>query len=150
MGMFFTGMEISMNKSTGVFVCALLTSSLMSSACTPQTSAERHARQYVYAADDGFDPNVRVIKADSIKMAVPFFKTFHDLGAKDRSSGMSVEDANKRADNFRSESFLNSIQSETIFAGTRYVDNKSWSAKQRKAMSDAISEAYIDGYEGRM
>ncbi|WP_154818124.1 Exc2 family lipoprotein [Enterobacter asburiae] len=42
------------------------------------------------------------------------------------------------------------IQSETIFAGTRYVDNKSWSAKQRKAMSDSISEAYIDGYEGRM
>ncbi|WP_157908484.1 Exc2 family lipoprotein, partial [Escherichia coli] len=25
--------------------------------CTPKTSLERHTRHYVYASDDGFDPN---------------------------------------------------------------------------------------------
>lgn len=138
-----------MEKSSLVFVFALLTTSLMNVACTPQTSAERNARQYVYAADDGFDPNLRVIKADSIRMAVPFFRTFHDMGTKDRASGVSAEGAQQRVNEFRSDVFLKSIQGETIFAGKRYADNNIPSANKRKAMGDAISAAYMDGYEGR-
>ncbi|EOV0239387.1 Exc2 family lipoprotein [Salmonella enterica] len=59
-----------------------MAATLMVTACSPKTSAERHARQYVYAADDGFNPNFYVKKADSIRMMVPFFRQFHDEGVK--------------------------------------------------------------------
>ncbi|HGG5185648.1 TPA: Exc2 family lipoprotein [Salmonella enterica] len=106
-----------MKHPSATLLCAVLTIALMTTACVPQTSAERHARQYVYAADDGFDPNFRVKKADSIQMMVPFFRQFQNMGIKDRASGVSVEDAQQRINAFRSEAFLKSIQGKTTFAG---------------------------------
>lgn len=106
-----------MKKISAVMLCAALTATLMTTACTPKTSAERHARQYVYAADDGFNPNFYVKKADSTRMMVPFFRQFHDMGVRDRAAGVSREEAQQRVSQFRSEEFLKSIQSEEEFAG---------------------------------
>lgn len=137
-----------MKKSSVILLCTTMAATLMVTACSPKTSAERHARQYVYAADDGFNPNFYVKKADSIRMMVPFFRQFHDEGVKDRVAGMSREEAQHRAGQFRREEFLKSIQSEEKFAGRTYTDSRTPSPKELKAMGDAISAAYMDGYGG--
>ncbi|EBE8761819.1 Exc2 family lipoprotein [Salmonella enterica] len=49
---------------------------------------------------------------------------------------------------FRREEFLKSIQSEEKFAGRTYTDSRTPSPKELKAMGDAISSAYMDGYGG--
>ena len=137
-----------MKKFTAVTLCVALTATLMITACTPKTSAECYARQYVYAADDGFDPNFYVKKADSTRMMVPFFRQFHDMGVKYRAAGVSREEAQQRVGQFRSEEFLKSIQSEEKFAGRTYNDSSTPTPKELKAMGDAISATYMDGYEG--
>ncbi|OOL08958.1 hypothetical protein BXQ27_34065, partial [Klebsiella aerogenes] len=48
---------------------------------------EQHTRHYVYASDDGFDPNFSTQKADTTRMMVPFFRQFWDMGAKDKATG---------------------------------------------------------------
>ncbi len=63
-------------------VCALLSLSVLSGCTQPATSAERESRHYVYAADDGFDPNYRTNKADTAQMMVPFFDQFWQAGKK--------------------------------------------------------------------
>ncbi|ELZ4183409.1 Exc2 family lipoprotein [Salmonella enterica] len=49
---------------------------------------------------------------------------------------------------FRREEFLKFIQSEEKFAGRTYTDSRTPSPKELKAMGDAISSAYMDGYGG--
>lgn len=95
-----------MKKYSVVLLCTTMAATLMVTACSPKTSAERHARQYVYAADDGVNPNFYVKKADSIRMMVPFFRQFHNEGVKDRVAGMSREEAQHRAGQFRREEFI--------------------------------------------
>lgn len=137
-----------MNKTSGVLLCAVLSVTLVTTACTPDTSAERHARQYVHAADDGFNPNFYVNKADSTRLMVPFFRQFHEMGIKDRAAGVSREEMQQRVSQFHSAEFLKSIQSEEKFAGRTYNDSSTPSPKVLKAMGEAISAAYIDGYDG--
>ena len=36
---------------------AMITATVALTACTPKGSVEQHTRHYVYASDDGFDPN---------------------------------------------------------------------------------------------
>lgn len=114
----------------------------------PTTSAERHAKHFTYAADDGFDPHFATRKHDSITLSVPFFKQFWEEGKKDREKGITQEEANKRAQYFYSDDFFTSFKNYSVFAGKEYnVTNTS--LKWRKAMSEETSGAYMDGYEGR-
>jgi hypothetical protein len=136
-----------MKKTSVVLLCPLLATALLTVACTPKTSVERHARQYVYAADDGFDPNFRIKKADSARLIEPFFQQFRDMGVKDKAAGVSREDALARSARFTSSAFLKSIQGKTAFAGKTYDDSQP--PKALKAMGNAISATYLDGYEGR-
>ncbi|EBO9513635.1 Exc2 family lipoprotein [Salmonella enterica] len=138
-----------MKRSSAILLCVTLSGSLLLTACTPKTSVERHARQYVYAADDGFDPNFRTKKADSARLMVPFLQQFRDTGVKDRVEGLSRDEALKRAEQFRSEEFLRSIQSRERFAGRTYEDSSTPSAKGLKTLGDAIADTYLDGYQGR-
>lgn len=138
-----------MKRLSALILCAALSGGLLLTSCTPKTSVERHARQYVYAADDGFDPNFRTKKADSARLMVPFLRQFRDAGVKDRAEGLPREEAMKQADEFRSEAFLKSIQSRERFAGRTYEDSSTPSGKELKSLGDAIAETYLDGYEGR-
>lgn len=137
-----------MNKKSGVLLCVVLSATLVTTACTPNTSVERHAQQYVHAADDGFNPNFYVNKADSTRLMVPFFRQFHEMGIKDRAAGVSREEMQLRLSQFRSEDFLKSIQSKETFAGRTYDDSSIPSPKVLEAMGDAISATYMDGYDG--
>lgn len=128
---------------------ALLTSLLTLAGCnTPTTSAERHAKHFTYAADDGFDPNFVTRKHESVKLSIPFFKQFWEQGQKDREKGITREEANKRIQYFYSDDFFNSFKNYSVFAGKDYNSEKS-SPKWRKTMSEETSGAYMDGYEGR-
>lgn len=138
-----------MKRPSALILCAALSGGLLLMACTPKTSVERHARQYVYAADDGFDPNFRTKKADSARLMVPFLRQFRDAGVKDRAEDLPRDEALKKTEQFRSEAFLKSIQSRERFAGRTYEDSSAPSAKELKALGDAIADTYLDGYEGR-
>ncbi|MGN2500752.1 Exc2 family lipoprotein [Serratia nevei] len=127
----------------------LITSLFTLAGCnTPSTSAERHAKHFTYASDDGFDPNFNMRKHETVKLSIPFFKQFWLEGKNDREKGISKEDANKRVIYFSSDEFFNSFKNYSVFAGKEYNAEKT-SPKWRKAMSDAASGAYRDGYEGR-
>ncbi len=62
-----------MRRSGGtLYLIALLTAATVLTACTPKGSVEQHTRHYVYASDDGFDPNFSTQKADTTRMMVLF------------------------------------------------------------------------------
>lgn len=126
----------------------LITATIALTGCTPKTSLERHTRHYVYASDDGFDPNFYTQKADTIRMMVPFFRQFWDMGAKDKATGKSRSDVQQRIQQFHSQEFLNSLRGTTQFAGTDYR-SKDLTPKKSRLMADTISAVYLDGYEGR-
>ena len=54
-------------RRTGNKLCliAMITATVALTACTPKGSVEQHTRHYVYASDDGFDPNFSTQKADT-------------------------------------------------------------------------------------
>ncbi|MHC6422717.1 Exc2 family lipoprotein (plasmid) [Escherichia coli] len=126
----------------------LITATIALTGCTPKTSLERHTRHYVYASDDGFDPNFYTQKADTIRMMVPFFRQFWDMGAKDKATGKSRSDVQQRIQQFHSQEFLNSLRGTTQFAGTDYR-SKDLTPKKSRLMADTISAVYLDGYESR-
>lgn len=138
-----------MKRFTVMHFCGLLSVLILTSACAPKTSVDRHARQYVYASDDGFDPNFYVNKDDSARKLAPLFQQFREKGVKDRAAGVSPELAQKAVVEFRSEAFLKSIQRTTTFAGRAYNDSQPLSPKTLKALGDAIADTYLDGYMGR-
>ncbi|WP_172704156.1 Exc2 family lipoprotein [Escherichia coli] len=126
----------------------LITATIALTGCTPKTSLERHTRHYVYASDDGFDPNFYTQKADTIRMMVPFFRQFWDMGAKDKATGKSRSDVQQRIQQFHSQEFLNSLRGTTQFAGTDYR-SKDLTPKKSRLLAETISAVYLDGYEGR-
>ena len=127
----------------------LITATIALTGCTPKTSLERHTRHYVYASDDGFDPNFHTEKADTIRMMHPFFQQFRDMGMKDKAAGVSAETAQQRVKEFHSEKFFHSLRSTTTFAGRKYTNGDMPSPEKMKLLADTISAVYLDGYEGR-
>ena len=117
-----------------LYLIALLTAATVLTACTPKGSMEQHTRHYVYASDDGFDPNFSTQKADTTRMMVLFFG----------SSGI-WELKIKRQEN-HSQEFLNSLRGTTQFAGTDYR-SKDLTPKKSRLLADTISAVYLDGYE---
>ncbi|WP_353853634.1 Exc2 family lipoprotein [Escherichia coli] len=115
-------------------------------ACTPKTSLEQHTRHYVYASDDGFDPNFYTKKADTTRMMIPFFQQFREMGVKDKAAGISWSDVQQRLQQFHSQEFLNSLRGTTQFAGTDYR-SKDLTPKKSRLLADTISAVYLDGYE---
>ncbi|MCV5208137.1 Exc2 family lipoprotein [Escherichia coli] len=136
------------SAATRLLLIPLITATIALTGCTPKTSLERHTRHYVYASDDGFDPNFYTQKADTIRMMVPFFRQFWDMGAKDKATGKSRSDVQQRIQQFHSQEFLNSLRGTTQFAGTDYR-SKDLTPKKSRLMADTISAVYLDGYEGR-
>ncbi len=143
-----------MKHKTTIYVssflrCAILPAVLLLAGCAAETSAERHARHFVYASDDGFDPNFATRKADSSRMLIPFFAQFWQMGKDDRQAGLTAEQAAERARELGSDEFLDSIQRQNTFAGKVYNHSASSSLRWRKAASASISGSYMDGYEGK-
>ncbi|MBD7835052.1 Exc2 family lipoprotein [Klebsiella pneumoniae] len=136
-------------RRSGSKLCliAMITATATLTACAPKGSVEQHTRHYVYASDDGFDPNFSTQKADTTRMMVPFFRQFWDMGAKDKATGKSRSDVQQRIQQFHSQEFLNSLQGTTQFAGTDYR-SKDLTPKKSRLLADTISAVYLDGYEG--
>lgn len=138
-----------MKRHTGTLYLTLLISAAVTlTACTPKGSVEQHTRHYVYASDDGFDPNFSTQKADTTRMMVPFFRQFWDMGAQDKAAGKSRDEVQQRIQQFHSPEFLKSLQGTTQFAGTDYR-SKDPTPKKSKLLADTISAVYLDGYEDR-
>ncbi|MDX7990346.1 Exc2 family lipoprotein [Xenorhabdus littoralis] len=136
-----------MKKNVVMIAITLIVSSLMVGCVQPKSSAERNAKNFIYASHDDFDPNFQTHIYNSIQLSVPFFEQFWQQGKKDRDAGMTQEDAQQRVSYLNSDEFLNSIPRKSQFAGKIY--NESTTPQWTKAMSEAISTTYMDGYEGR-
>ncbi|WP_313686257.1 Exc2 family lipoprotein [Pantoea sp.] len=128
-------------------ISAIALSLVFLSSCTQSdNSAKRHAIHFVHTVDDN-DPNFRMNKADSIRLMTPFFEQFWQQGKKDREAGLTATDIQQRVNYYRSDEFIKSIHGTSQFAGKEYKENVSphW----RENMAKAISETYMDGFEGR-
>ncbi len=116
-------------SSVRLLLIPLITATITLTGCTPKTSLERHTRHYVYASDDGFDPNFYTQKADTIRMMIPFFQQFRDMGVKDKAAGVSAEMAQQRVKEFHSEK---------IFSFSPEYNNLCWQKihRQRYAFAE--------------
>lgn len=127
---------------------ALLLPLLALSACTHHlSSAELHAKHYIYQTRDDFEPGFRTDVNGSIKNAVPMFEQFYQMGKKDRAAGVARSEAQKKADYLASPEFQQNMEHKTIFINRTYsgADNP----KRRQVFSQEAVGAYWDGYEGR-
>ncbi|CDH21413.1 Exc2 family lipoprotein [Xenorhabdus bovienii] len=136
-----------MKKNVVMIAATLIVSSLVAGCAQTTSSAERNAQNFVYSSYDDFDPNFQTHKYNSIQSFIPFFEQFWQQGKKDREAGMTQEDAQQRVRDLTSDEFLSSFPRKSRFAGQVYNENTT--SQWTKAMSEAISTTYMDGYEGR-
>lgn len=121
---------------------------LVLAACTSQTSIERNATHAVSAIESiEFDPNTRLLKTDSINAMKPLMQQFYDLGKKDRADGITLTQAQKRVENFRSTGTLIGGEKDVVFGREYDADNPE---KQRQIVISAGTAAYWDGYNGKL
>ncbi len=137
-------------RRSGSKLCliAMITATATLTACAPKGSVEQHTRHYVYASDDGFDPNFSTQKADTTRMMVPFSGSsgiWAQRIKRPENHGVMCSNA---FSSFTVRNFLNSLQGTTQFAGTDYR-SKDLTPKKSRLLADTISAVYLDGYEGR-
>lgn len=119
------------------------------SACTSsQSSVEKHARHATFQlANAHFDPNTKTDISRSAKNAIPFFEQFYQAGKKDRTDGLTREQAQKRVEEFHNPDFLpESEQKSVMFDRTYTADSQK---KQREILLENATATYWDGYEGK-
>lgn len=112
-----------------------------------QTSVERNASHAVSAINRiQFDPNTRLLRADSIKVMKPLMQQYYEQGKKDKQNGLTLSQAKQRVDNFHCpESYTGG--DKTVILGKEYdADNPE---KQQQIILSAAISAYWDGYNGK-
>ncbi|MGE0968542.1 Exc2 family lipoprotein (plasmid) [Klebsiella sp. WOUb02] len=121
---------------------------LLLAACSgSQTSVERNASHAVSAIDRiHFDPNTRMLKADSINSLKPMMQQLYDQGKKDRADGLTLAQAQQRVESFRNPEVLSGGQKARFLSQEYDTDNPD---KQRQILLDAGISSYWDGYNGR-
>lgn len=136
-----------MNKYYFSKTGCLLSILLVLGGCTSTLSSpERHAKHFVYASSQDFDPNFRTRMQESVRTTVPFFDQIYQLGQKDKAAGLNRDQATKRAEYFYGDEFLDGIQRKDNFAGKSYSQLQT--QKWRMLMSKEAAGAYMDGYNG--
>lgn len=121
---------------------------LMLSACASQTSVDRHTVHAVHQlAEAGFDPNMRTLLADSIRLLRPEFQTFWQQGVDDRAAGLTRAQMEKKAAFMRDTANHPEAVVTHTFLGQQYMADRP--EKERKIMAEALAATYQDGYEGR-
>ncbi|MCD9134353.1 Exc2 family lipoprotein [Escherichia coli] len=121
---------------------------LLLAACSgSQTSVERNASRAVLAIDRiHFDPNTRMLKADSINSLKPMMQQLYDQGKKDRADGLTLAQAQQRVESFSNPEVLSGGQKARFLSQEHDTDNPD---KQRQILLDAGISSYWDGYNGR-
>ncbi|MCW9529396.1 MULTISPECIES: Exc2 family lipoprotein [Klebsiella] len=121
---------------------------LLLAACSgSQTSVERNASRAVSAIDRiHFDPNTRMLKADSINSLKPMMQQLYDQGKKDRADGLTLAQAQQRVESFSNPEVLSGGQKARFLSQEYDTDNPD---KQRQILLDAGISSYWDGYNGR-
>ncbi|MFG6075836.1 Exc2 family lipoprotein [Erwinia sp. OPT-41] len=121
---------------------------LLLCACAPQGSVECHTTHAVHQiADANFDPNTRMLLADSIRVMRPGFQAVYQAGVKDRAAGLSkAQMEEKAACLLKPENLPDEAVTHTFLGQTYLADRPE---KERKILADALAATYRDGYEGR-
>lgn len=126
---------------------ALLLPLLALSACTHHlSSAELHAKHYIYQTRDDFDPQFRTDVNGSIKNAVPMFEQFYQLGKRIARQAWRAARRRKRPTIWparnSSRTWNTKPFSSTALTAAPTTPNAA-------VFSQEAVGAYWDGYEGR-
>lgn len=128
-----------------LYLIALLTAATVLTACTPKGSMEQHTRHYVYASDDGFDPNFSTQKADTTRMMVLFFGSSGIWELKIKRQENHGVMCNNAFSSFTARIFKLTPGHNSI-CGYRLPQQRPYPKKSR-LLADTISAVYLDGYE---
>ncbi|MFG1175562.1 Exc2 family lipoprotein [Erwiniaceae bacterium CAU 1747] len=117
-------------------------------ACSqPTDSVTAHTKSYVFKAKDDFDPNFATQISDTIKMMEPVFKVFHDEGIQDRQAGMTREQAQQKAANYKNAKINEDAEVQKLFINRSY--SSTLTKKQQQLFLNEAMATYLDGFEGR-
>lgn len=142
-----------MSKLSKLKTMLLLPSVLLLFACNSQKLPyEKISAHYVYQLSSyESDPNFQTSIHTSIKLNIPFFKQFYDMGVKDRNDNISNDTYEKRISYLSSSDFLDSIDEKEQYISEKvHVEIKNGAEKsnsKRKIMSESIIDAYKAGYD---
>lgn len=135
-------------KSIRPLIAITLIMPLLLTACSgTQTSVERNASNAVSAINRiHFDPNTRMLRADSINALKPMMQELYDQGKKDRADGLTLAQAQQRVESFSNPAVLSGGQKSRFLSQEYDADNPE---KQRQILLEAGISSYWDGYNGR-
>ncbi|MGF7537090.1 Exc2 family lipoprotein [Providencia rettgeri] len=132
---------------------ALLTSAIfMVLSCNSNKMPyEKISEHYVYRITDyQSDPNFQTNIHTTVKLNIPFFKQFFELGIEDKNNKISEADHEKRIDYLSSEEFINSLDEREQFISEKvHVETKSSANRsnaEKKILKESILAAYNAGY----
>lgn len=127
----------------------LLTPLFLAACSGNQTSVEKNARHTAYQIERiHFDPNMRPLTGDNIRITAQFLSQFYETGKKDRASGLTTAQARQRVNSFSNDGgpFAPEAQKSTFI-------KQEYDADQPKKRSDILKQGaiatYWDGYNGR-
>lgn len=130
------------------FILGLLFLLTACSCSSYQTSVEKNARHAASSiAKIHFDPNLRLSTAGNIKALKPLLQQFYDQGKMDRIEGLTLAQAQQRAENFKCPGVIPA-------GGKIVVLGKVYDAyepeKQSQLILQSATATYWDGYNGRL
>lgn len=113
--------------------------------CITQTSAQQHARHYVYYFMETDNINRAVDKMSSVKALQPAFEYIYDAGKSARSAGLTAIEAEAEAKRITLQ--MNGETNFSHYNGQSF--SQSWSDRERKGLNADIQATFLDGYDGK-
>jgi len=121
---------------------------LLLAACAQQTSVERHTVHTAHLLSEAnFDPNFRLLLADSIRAMRPDFQAMYQQGVADRAAGMTRAQMEEKAACMLHPENLPEAAVKHHFLNQEYLADRP--EKERKILAEALTATWRDGYEGR-
>ncbi|WP_380178574.1 Exc2 family lipoprotein [Kalamiella sp. sgz302252] len=121
---------------------------LLLAACAQQSSVDRHTIHTAHLISEAnFDPNTRLLLADSIRVMRPGFAAMYQQGVADRAAGMTKEQMENKAALLRDPANIPEAALKHRFLSQEYLADRP--EKERKILAEALAATWRDGYEGR-
>lgn len=127
---------------------ALMVMAVALTACSTQTSVERHARHFAYHASGTLNGNMVTDRGSMVALNQPKFRDIYAQGAADRQKGVTLAQAKEVAEATRK------LGQEQSKVKNHFTPNKqdTWTedaeAKDNVLWYNELAGAYLDGYNG--
>lgn len=117
--------------------------SLLLVGCAAQTSAQQHARHYVYHYMEAGDANLIVDKSGSVKALQPEFDHIYEAGQKARAAGLTPAQAEAQFITLQmtGKSDFSNHEGKTF--------SRSYSDRELNGLKAEVQATFLDGYYGK-